>query len=112
MGTVVCSLLVIQPILGWLHHRHYIRHGESGLMSYAHTWYGRSLMVVGIVNGGLGLQLSGASRSLNVAYAVVAAAFGVLYMAGVVVKHRGRNRKAKHALTESGSSSNNVKVQA
>lgn len=73
--------MVLQPVFGWLHHMHYVKNQARGPVSYAHIAYGRILMLLGVINGGLGLKLSSASDSLVVAYAVVSAIVGVLYIA-------------------------------
>lgn len=73
--------MVLQPVFGWLHHMHYVKNQARGPVSHAHIAYGRILMLLGIINGGLGLKLSNASDSLVVAYAVVSAIIAVLYIA-------------------------------
>ncbi|KAK3393630.1 hypothetical protein B0H63DRAFT_22343 [Podospora didyma] len=83
LGTVVVCLMVIQPALGFLHHRHFVSAGGRGPVSYAHIWFGRSLLVLGVVNGGLGLQLSKERRSLIIAYSVVTA---IIFLAYALVK--------------------------
>ncbi|ORY57532.1 uncharacterized protein BCR38DRAFT_354536 [Pseudomassariella vexata] len=80
-GTVIVCLMVLQPVLGYMHHRHYVQHQARGAISYAHIVYGRVLMMLGVVNGGLGLQLANASNNLVIAYSVVAAIVFVLYVA-------------------------------
>lgn len=82
LGTVVVCLLAIQPALGYAHHRHFLRHQRRGLVSHAHIWYGRALMLLGVVNGGLGLQLADADDSLVIAYSVVAGVMFLLYAIG------------------------------
>lgn len=82
-GTVVIALFALQPVLGFVHHSYYKKHATRGVVSYAHIWYGRILMVLGIVNGGVGLQLAGAEDSFVIAYSVVAA---VIFVAYAVVK--------------------------
>ena len=82
LGTVVVCLLAIQPALGYAHHRHFLRHQRRGLVSHAHIWYGRALMLLGVVNGGLGLQLADADNSLVIAYSVVAGVMFLLYVIG------------------------------
>ena len=73
--------MAIQPALGYLHHRHFVAHQSRGVISYAHIWYGRLLMAVGVINGGLGLQLAAAPSAVVVAYAVIAAVVFVCYAA-------------------------------
>lgn len=65
VGIVVFILVVGQPLLGWLHHRKYQIEGHRTAVSYLHIWNGRALMVMGIVNGGLGLRISGASDMVS-----------------------------------------------
>ncbi|KAI1119664.1 iron reductase domain protein [Nemania sp. NC0429] len=84
LGTVVVALFGVQPFGGYLHHRYYVKYQKRGLVSYGHIWYGRVLILLGIVNGGLGLQLAGASRSLVIAYSVVAAVIFTAYAGGAV----------------------------
>ncbi|KAI5466141.1 hypothetical protein BGZ63DRAFT_123742 [Mariannaea sp. PMI_226] len=82
IGTIVVSLMGIQPILGWLHHQHFLKHRRRGIISYAHIWYGRALIIVGIINGGLGLQLANAKTGLIIAYSVVAGVIAIAYLSG------------------------------
>lgn len=96
LGTVVVALMAIQPGLGYLHHLQYLKTRRRGVVSYVHIWWGRILMVLGVVNGGLGLHLSSERNSLVVAYSVVAAVTFlcyVLYKSFVVF-----GRKKKKAL--------------
>ncbi|KAI0196159.1 hypothetical protein EV127DRAFT_124259 [Xylaria flabelliformis] len=105
LGTVVVVLFGVQPIGGLIHHRYYTKHQKRGLVSHGHIWYGRILMVLGIINGGLGLKLAGAAQSLVIAYSVIAAVFFSVYIGGAVLgevkRHRGtglgdRERKASN----------------
>ncbi len=73
------ALLAIQPALGILHHQHYLKTQSRGLISYVHIWWGRILMVLGVVNGGLGLQLAQESNGPIIAYSVVAAVVFLAY---------------------------------
>ncbi len=52
---------------------------SRGLISYVHIWWGRFLMVLGVVNGGLGLQLAQESSGPVIAYAVIAGVVFVVY---------------------------------
>ncbi|KAI1133174.1 iron reductase domain protein [Nemania abortiva] len=94
LGTVVVALFGVQPIGGYLHHLHYIKHQSRGLVSHGHIWYGRILMVLGIVNGGLGFQLAGANQTLVIAYSVVAAVIFAAYIGGAVFGEIKRYRNA------------------
>ena len=83
MGTIVVSLLGIQPILGWVHHRHFLKHRRRGAVSYVHIWYGRILLVLAVINGGLGIQLAKGSTGLLVAYCAIAGVATAVYVATV-----------------------------
>lgn len=78
--------------MGVWHHRHYVKHQARGVVSHFHIWWGRSLLIIGVVNGGLGLQLASASNNLIIAYSVVA---GVIFLIYVVGKTFASFRKRK-----------------
>lgn len=48
-------------------------------MSYIHLWWGRIFLVLGTINGGLGLQLSHASHGWVTAYSIIAVVFYLFY---------------------------------
>ncbi|KAF2429344.1 hypothetical protein EJ08DRAFT_573466, partial [Tothia fuscella] len=80
IGIVVFAFLLFQPILGVLHHLGFKKHGRRTIISQLHIWIGRLVVTVGIVNGGLGLQLAANSRSGDIIYAVVAGIFWFVWM--------------------------------
>lgn len=88
--------MILQPIGGSLHHMYYVKHQRRGLVSHAHIWYGRVLMLLGVINGGLGIELvrsgGGGGTGLIVAYSVVAGVIGLLY---IVVKGFSSFRKRR-----------------
>lgn len=94
IGTAVVSyLIVFQPLLGFLQHRYFVKHGEGSFFGLAHRWLGRAFLILGMINGGLGLQLArqlagnaGATSGLEIAYGVVAGVMGTFYIAVVIVK--------------------------
>jgi hypothetical protein len=91
MGTAVCALITLQPILGYMHHRYFLSHGGRGIISHVHIWFGRALMIIGIVNGGLGLQLANSSKAYIIAYSVIAGLAAVLYLGAAIVGERRRS---------------------
>lgn len=58
IGTIVIAFLVLQPLGGFLHHQKYRSHGKPTLMGSVHRWTGRVFLVLGVINGGLGLWLA------------------------------------------------------
>ncbi|KAK6531144.1 hypothetical protein TWF281_007968 [Arthrobotrys megalospora] len=84
IGFAVMGCLVIQPILGLIHHLRYKKVKRSTWWGFVHRWYGRTIVVVGIVNGGLGLLLAENTRAGEIAYAVVGGLAGLTYLMVVV----------------------------
>ncbi|TWU74444.1 hypothetical protein ED733_004426 [Metarhizium rileyi] len=83
LGVVVSILMTIQPVLGWFHLRYFVKHGQRGPISHVHIWFGRIIMIVGIANGGIGLQGAGASSRFVVTYTIVAIMVSIIYLAGM-----------------------------
>lgn len=103
LGTVVVCLLAIQPVLGMIHHKHFVATGGRGPVSYAHIWYGRILLALGVINGGVGLNMVQERDGLVIAYAVVAAGCFLAWAAAKGVRQmrnkKGDNRHMKEVGT-------------
>ncbi|KAL7898946.1 hypothetical protein HDV64DRAFT_268812 [Trichoderma sp. TUCIM 5745] len=56
--VVVCTIILFQPLLGILQHRYFKRTGGKSKFAYMHRWLGRSAIVTGMINTGLGFQLA------------------------------------------------------
>ena len=88
--VVVPALILFQPAMGYLQHRHFVRSGGKSVFGYAHRWLGRTLIALGIINAGLGFMLAGvdssiAPRGAVIAVGVVAGVVGLVYMVTVIV---------------------------
>ncbi|KAK2596736.1 hypothetical protein QQS21_006191 [Conoideocrella luteorostrata] len=94
------------PVLGWLHHQHFLKHKKRGPISYAHIWYGRLLIVLGMINGGLGLQLAGLDGPFVITYCTILGIFAALYLGSMVI---GVLRKRRAATPGSQSSMEQTK---
>ncbi|KAG7105316.1 hypothetical protein HYQ44_016628 [Verticillium longisporum] len=103
LGTVVCVLLVVQPFLGLVHHMHYKKHQMRGAVSHSHIWFGRIVLLLGIIDGGLGMQLASSSTTWIVAYSVVASITTVLYVLAIWLKSRRTGGRRKDDLSLGGS---------
>lgn len=100
--VVIASLVVFQPAMGLLQHRHYrktVGDGSSGkgLFAYMHRWFGRMMIVLGVINMGLGFRLTGfqdpyAPRGAVIACSVVAGVVAVVYIAILVLVAVRRRR--------------------
>lgn len=96
IGIVVFALIAFQPALGYVHHRQFKRTQRRTLVSYLHLWNGRVLIVLGIVNGGLGLRVADAPDMAKLAYTIVAAVLGAAWLLVSLLSaaRRGRGRDA------------------
>lgn len=83
IGLVLLALLLAQPVGGFLHHSNYKRTGGRTAISHGHIWGGRALIVLGIINGGLGLRLADNTTTGRVVYAIVAAVMSVAWAAAI-----------------------------
>ncbi|KAK0636553.1 hypothetical protein B0T17DRAFT_519367 [Bombardia bombarda] len=96
IGIVTLALLLPQPILGYIHHRRFKKLQKRQAWSYAHIFNGRFTVTLGIINGGLGLYLAGASTYYKRVYAIVAAIMWSLWMLIALwseIRRMRRNRK-------------------
>ena len=85
IGIALFMILLLQPVFGFLHHRLFKKYSHRTLWSYAHIWHGRAAILLGMVNGGLGIKLAGtASMGQKIAYGVLAGLMGVIYIAAIV----------------------------
>ena len=68
------------------------KYSRRTVWSYGHLWLGRAAITLGIINGGLGLQLADNTHKGEVAYAVVAAVMYLLYVGSIVIGESKRRR--------------------
>ncbi|PTB43100.1 uncharacterized protein TrAFT101_001657 [Trichoderma asperellum] len=85
LGVILVCLISLQPIFGLIHHINYLKTQSRGIFGHLHCWYGRALMIIGIVNGGLGLQLGNAPTRYIIAYSVVAGVMSFIYVASITL---------------------------
>jgi len=91
---VVAVMIGFQPALGIYQHLHYHKTGGRSALGVFHQWLGRTVIVVGIVNGGLGFMQSGpvgstyVPRYAVVLYSIVALVVLFIYLAVVISSKR------------------------
>ncbi|KIW99439.1 uncharacterized protein Z518_11178 [Rhinocladiella mackenziei CBS 650.93] len=117
LGLAILAIAFFQPIFGAIHHRLYKRRSlavQAGKPSKppgrtpvgrVHLWVGRLLILLAMINGGLGIRLASFSpfqtdsdtQKARIAYSVVAAIMFVLYVVFVIAFEirRARQRKAE-----------------
>lgn len=95
---VVACLVLFQPAMGVYQHMYYRRTGGHSAFGIAHRWLGRSMIMLGVINGGLGWQLRD-NESAYVPYAVVAVIVFLIYISVLIIswymsgKSRNMNEK-------------------
>lgn len=92
LGTIIIGLLVLQPVLGYVHHLIYVQTQKRTIWIYSHIWYGRALILLAIINGGLGLQLSGNTVKGEIAYGVIAGVIFLLYLAVLAIAYLRKDK--------------------
>lgn len=105
IGYVLFALVVFQPVGGLLHHFAFKKTGGRTAWSFGHIFIGRIAVILGIINGGFGLQLAGnAPMGAVIAYGVVGGIFGLAYIASIVFgEHKRRSRSPKGSFDGSSS---------
>jgi Cytochrome domain of cellobiose dehydrogenase/Eukaryotic cytochrome b561 len=97
IGLVVICSMALQPIMGLMQHAHFRRAGTRGLWGWAHKFFGVGIILLGILNGGLGLQLSDNNAKAVIAYIVIASAFTFSWMVLIVVTSLSKHKVANGA---------------
>lgn len=96
IGLALLALFLIQPVIGLIHHIRFKKVQKRQIWSYLHLFNGRVGVTLGIINGGLGLNLAGASAERKKVYTIVAAVMWSLWMitAAFAELRRVRSRRA------------------
>ncbi|KAI1618064.1 hypothetical protein EDD36DRAFT_425561 [Exophiala viscosa] len=105
---VVGWMVIIQPALGLAQHLNFRKNGTRSPMGHGHRWVGRAMILLGIVNGGLGFMQAGKVGSEEtptyavILYSAVAVAIFVLYFAVATFApaFTARRNAARGAVTE------------
>jgi hypothetical protein len=105
IGSVIFGLLLLQPLTGLLHHRSFVKRAKNAsageavtsrtFSSYIHLFSGRVAIILGIINGGLGLWLAQVMGSKVIAYSVLAAVMGFAYIVSIVIGEVRRSKQLR-----------------
>ena len=98
---VVASIAIIQPSGGLVSHLHFHRTGSrNALLATTHTWLGRILIILGVINGGLGIRLAGPITGdgddptwLESTYIVLAVIIAAIYIFIIVLANFRERRR-------------------
>ena len=97
--VVVASLALFQPAMGFMQHRFFRKTGGKGPFAYMHRWFGRIMIILGVINVGLGFQFTGigdpdAPRGAVIAVSVIIGVVGAVYFFSVGLVNKKRRRRA------------------
>lgn len=82
--------LLVQPILGYLHHVKYVQFQRRTTISHWHIWFGRAILVLGWVNIAGGLYLRREGIAVWLVWGVLLAAAGYILWKPTMVTERLR----------------------
>ncbi|OBT96381.1 hypothetical protein VE01_05605 [Pseudogymnoascus verrucosus] len=94
-GAAIFGLILVQPFLGIAHHLLYRREGKGTLFGLLHCWYGRAIIILAVVNGGLGLQMANNSRGGEIAWGVIAGVMLLAYLGVSAYSLKGNKTQKK-----------------
>ena len=115
---VVAAMVLFQPALGIYQHMYYRKTGGRSPLGIIHRWLGRSVIIFGIVNGGLGFMQSGSVGSADVpsysvvVYGIVAAVVFLIYACVVLASIFRSRRKASTQFPEKQYSRRDYEMQS
>ncbi|KAJ5281769.1 hypothetical protein N7478_007141 [Penicillium angulare] len=99
---VIASLTLFQPAMGLLQHRYFRKTGGKGPFAYIHRWFGRIMIILGVINVGLGFKLTGvgdpaAPKGAVIGISVLIGVIGLFYVlrVGYVTKKQRRRASAE-----------------
>ncbi|KKK18672.1 hypothetical protein P175DRAFT_0461958 [Aspergillus ochraceoroseus IBT 24754] len=97
------GVVLIQPVLGIMQHRHFRKTKEKSLYGFSHRWLGRIFSSVGIINGGVGFYYAYGKNpdippASPISYGGISGGVGIIYVS-VIAWRRWRDRvQARKAL--------------
>lgn len=99
-------MLALQPLSGALAHHLFAKSRSKTVVHVVHRWLGRAFLVLGAVNGGLGLRLQQLAGKRNdyilIPYVVVVSVVFVTW-GGVLVRDARKTKGGSKGVMESGS---------
>lgn len=118
IGVVILIVAFFQPIMGYVHHRIFKRKqkkteedkstaveqsSSTTVPGFMHVWTGRALIILAIVNGGLGIRLASRSpyqsgettQTAVIGYSIGAGIMLGLYFVCIIMFARRRTKQAQ-----------------
>lgn len=100
IGIIVLVSVLVQWFIGFWHHRLYKLFQRSTYYGVGHRYFGRAVIILAIVNGGIGLSWSSAPTKTVVAYSIIVAVLGILTIAALLWKAAVVKRQTRLRFTE------------
>ncbi|KAI9823260.1 MAG: hypothetical protein M1826_000203 [Phylliscum demangeonii] len=96
IGLVVLCVIISQAALGLIHHRLYLKNHDQrkSPIRWAHRIIGPLVILLGIVNGGIGFDFANSSRSRIVIYVIIVVLLNLVFAAMIFVRVRWNRRKS------------------
>lgn len=98
--------MLLQPWLGYWHHRRYRVLRRKTAWTHTHVWLGRILVVLGITNGGIGFSLASGGVAYShvgmIIYATFASVAGLVMISLVLyttLSSKGKKEQEDFDLT-------------
>jgi len=76
-----------------VHHLLYKSVGRPNKTTYPHVWWGRAIITLGAINGGIGLQLAHCTKETGIGYGIGAGLVWVHWMAVILMAFIGSRKK-------------------
>lgn len=101
IGLLATSMIIlVQPAMGILQHMHFRKTGRKSIFGYIHRWNGRVAIILGMINQGLGFQLTGIGlvvepHSLIRNFTILGVLGGIWFALAMWDCFRGASRKKK-----------------
>jgi hypothetical protein len=85
IGLIIICSCIIQPVTGLAHHLLYKSVGRPNKATYPHVWWGRAIITLGVINGGIGLQLARCTTETTIGYGTGAGFVWILWMSVILM---------------------------
>jgi hypothetical protein len=100
IGLALVAIVTLQPLSGYIHHLLYKNRGPGRRVpSWIHVLFGRTMLLIGAVDGGLGIQLAwdGPAKSVvgAMAWGWLSGLTFTLYVGTLLYTHAANQRRTK-----------------
>lgn len=101
LGIAITLLVLVQPTLGFLHHRTYKQTQSPTLLGKIHRYFGPAVILLGIVDGALGLHFADNNGKIPAYFAIVIFIAIICTLAQWILRRRAIRNKAVNSVAAS-----------